>query len=475
MPFTYNNIVMASGSVTAVPTANTDLANKLYVDNQIAAANTDLTTLQSDVAALQSDVSSIQTTIASVPTDISTLQSDVTALQSDVSTLQSDVSSIQTTLTSVPSDISTLQSDVAGLQSDVSSLQTDVSTLQSNLVNAPADIAALQTDVLTIQSTINDLQDADTTLQSNIDAINNNVFGSTSVAPGTKIPLASLAVSPVAYRGTWNATTNTPDLTQSGVKVQGSYYVVNVAGSTDLNGLTDWKVGDWAIYNGSAWEKVDNTDAVTSVAGKTGAVTLVAADITDLSSNVATSVAGRTGAVTLAIADITDFPTDYVTSVAGKTGDVTLESADIADLPAVVNSLSSLQTASTNVINVCADFAVPNTADNTLHFVETTVMGRDDTVSHTVHDTFAFKFKTFVKNVGGTLSIVGQEVSDVQASTANNVIDDFNGAVITYSAALTIVSNNVHIALTQSGPITTTDVYNTIKVSQYTTITTLST
>jgi hypothetical protein len=63
------------------------------------------------------------------------------------------------------------------------------------------------------------------------------------------------------------------------VGTKGYYYVVNVAGSTNLNGITDWKVGDWAVYNGTAWQKVDNTDAVTSVNGYTGTVVLTNTDI----------------------------------------------------------------------------------------------------------------------------------------------------------------------------------------------------
>ena len=58
------------------------------------------------------------------------------------------------------------------------------------------------------------------------------------------------------YAGTWNASTNTPTLA-SGVGVQGQYYVVSVAGSTNLDGETAWQVGDWAVFNGSVWQKVD--------------------------------------------------------------------------------------------------------------------------------------------------------------------------------------------------------------------------
>lgn len=75
------------------------------------------------------------------------------------------------------------------------------------------------------------------------------------------------------YQGVWNASTNSPALS-SGVGTKGYYYVVNVNGSTNLDGITDWKVGDWAIFNGTTWDKVDNTDAVSSVNGAIGAVSI---------------------------------------------------------------------------------------------------------------------------------------------------------------------------------------------------------
>jgi hypothetical protein len=92
-------------------------------------------------------------------------------------------------------------------------------------------------------------------------------------------------VGAVTYKGTWNASTNTPTLVSS-QGTQGDYYVVNVAGSTNLDGITDWQIGDWAIFNGNAWEKVDNTDAVSSVNGQVGTVVLTAADVNAAASNV---------------------------------------------------------------------------------------------------------------------------------------------------------------------------------------------
>jgi len=80
------------------------------------------------------------------------------------------------------------------------------------------------------------------------------------------------------YQGVWNANTNTPTLTSS-VGTDGYYYIVNVAGSTNLNGITDWKIGDWAIFHGGTWQKVDNTESVSSVNGQTGAVSLTTSDV----------------------------------------------------------------------------------------------------------------------------------------------------------------------------------------------------
>jgi hypothetical protein len=91
-------------------------------------------------------------------------------------------------------------------------------------------------------------------------------------------------VGGVMFKGVWNAFTNTPTLTSS-IGTQGWYYIVDVAGTTNLNGITDWQVGDWAIFNGSTWNKIDNTDLVTSVNGQVGAVSLTTDDISEGSLN----------------------------------------------------------------------------------------------------------------------------------------------------------------------------------------------
>lgn len=70
----------------------------------------------------------------------------------------------------------------------------------------------------------------------------------------------------IQNRGFWNATTNTttdssfPSLA-SGIGTKNYYYVVSVAGTTNLDGNNEWEPNDWALFDGTVWEKIDNSEA----------------------------------------------------------------------------------------------------------------------------------------------------------------------------------------------------------------------
>ena len=99
--------------------------------------------------------------------------------------------------------------------------------------------------------------------------------GYASLDSGGKVPVSQLPNSIMEYQGVWNASTNSPTLA-NGTGSPGDVYRVSTAG-TALS-LT-FEVGDYVIYNGTTWEKSDTTDAVASVAGRTGNVTLTSSDV----------------------------------------------------------------------------------------------------------------------------------------------------------------------------------------------------
>lgn len=67
-------------------------------------------------------------------------------------------------------------------------------------------------------------------------------------------------ITGLEYKGTWNAATNTPPLASGGLGVptptRGDFYMVSVAGNTELDGITVWAAGDFVAFNGIAWQRV---------------------------------------------------------------------------------------------------------------------------------------------------------------------------------------------------------------------------
>ena len=116
--------------------------------------------------------------------------------------------------------------------------------------------------------------------------INNAVIGiangiasldGTGKVPSAQLP--TIVTGALVYQSTWNATTNTPALT-SGSGTKGYYYKVATSGTTTLDGISTWNVGDSVVFDGTTWDKIDGlSNEVISVAGRSGVVTLAVADI----------------------------------------------------------------------------------------------------------------------------------------------------------------------------------------------------
>jgi len=111
-------------------------------------------------------------------------------------------------------------------------------TTTGTTVNKLVDSAANFSATVTVGDQVVNQVDGQTALVTNIDS-------STTLSLDADIMLTGEAYT----------IDNTPFLTQ------GHYYVVSVGGTTSLNGIANWSVGDWAIVGANnEWTQLDHTD-----------------------------------------------------------------------------------------------------------------------------------------------------------------------------------------------------------------------
>lgn len=217
------NTSMTGASNTQVPSA---LAIKTYADSIGTTANTNLTNHINDASDAH-DASAI----SNVPAGTIA----ATDVQAAINELDGDVQTVQTGLTNHINDT------------------TDAHDASAISVVPTGNLAA------------DDAQEAFVELQTNIDSLQTQI---------NALP------DPMEYKGTWNASTNTPTLTD-GTGNNGDVYYVTTAG-TQFSPAITFDVGDKVVYNGatSKYEKWDMTDAVSAVFGRTGAVSAQNGDYT---------------------------------------------------------------------------------------------------------------------------------------------------------------------------------------------------
>lgn len=101
----------------------------------------------------------------------------------------------------------------------------------------------------------------------------NQINGYAGLDTNAKIPSSLLpdsVLGQLEYKGTFTPTAY-PSSPEKG------WFYISIGNGT-IGGV-DFQVGDWAVFNGSTWDKVDNTDAVMSVNGKLGVVILNGTEI----------------------------------------------------------------------------------------------------------------------------------------------------------------------------------------------------
>ena len=134
--------------------------------------------------------------------------------------------------------------------------------------------------------------------------------GLASLDSNGKVPIVELPdfiAGGLTFLGFWNANTNTTSdgrtLANGGYSGptasgnDGDFYIINVAGTTSIDGVSTWNVTDYIIFSTGAWFRLVSSAIVSSVFGRTGIVIAVAGDYT--ASQITNVPAGGISAVTV--------------------------------------------------------------------------------------------------------------------------------------------------------------------------------
>lgn len=149
--------------------------------------------------------------------------------------------------------------------------------IYGNIFNGTGDVTSTISDTYIASASVwNAKQNALGYTPENV-ANKNIATGYAGLDANAKISTSLLPASVLGtmkYITTWDASGGAYPSSYS----QGNYWVISVAGT--LSSVV-YKVGDWLVYNGTGWDKIDNQQTVTSVAGKVGAVTLSTSDVSE--------------------------------------------------------------------------------------------------------------------------------------------------------------------------------------------------
>jgi len=89
------------------------------------------------------------------------------------------------------------------------------------------------------------------------------------------IAASAEALALLSYRGTWNASTNSPTLA-SATGTAGYVYKISDAGSTTLDDVTSWSANDYAFFDGEEWLK-----GIDSARFESGIIAMLAMRVAD--------------------------------------------------------------------------------------------------------------------------------------------------------------------------------------------------
>lgn len=255
-------------NITATQGVRTDLGNKTDTANASGSAFARIAQLAADVAALGGDSGSIATQI----------EAAITAALGDGGDIAMEIEN----------QLDSLEHSLmgAGLNGQTDGkVKSAIDAAINKLDGTPeggtkVKVKVTQTDGKVTGVTV-DESGLTTALSGKADLANGKITASQlpdyilgQVLYGGTVNATGVATLTADFKSKYNVTTTTITLaTTNAATYEGAYFIASANATSGVPKELGVVTGDWIISNGSAWTKIDNTDAVTSVVGQTGAVT----------------------------------------------------------------------------------------------------------------------------------------------------------------------------------------------------------
>ena len=322
--------LVPAGGITISQVGNVVTLDTSSLDTRLTTAEADIDTNTASITTEETARIAADTTLqTNIDNEAATRLANDNTLQSNIDAEAATRLANDNTLQgNIDTEASTRSSADTALQGQIDSNDTDIATNASNIATNVTDIATNVTNIASNDTDISNLQSSKQNISEK-----NQANGYAPLDSGAKIPIANLpdsVVGQVEYQGTWNASTNTPTL-PSASTVKGHYYVVSVGGTYET---ITYAIGDWIISNGVAWEKIDNTDAVTTVFGRLGAIVANEGDYSSYYPLIADLTAAETDIATNAtnISTNTSNISTNTSDIATNASDISSNDTDITDL-----------------------------------------------------------------------------------------------------------------------------------------------
>lgn len=234
--------------------------------NNLSSAISEVKDEVDDVVSGNTDITYGSTTVAS---ELSSLDSRLTTAETDIDNVENGTTDIAFDNTQSGLKATNVKDAIDEIDSRVDTAETDIDNIESGATQIDFDNTGTGLDSTKLDTAIKEIY-AEKGANNGIATLDSN----------GKLPSNQLTVSALEFKSTFGSTGALPT---SNVKT-GDFYICDIDNFTDTTSGLTFNNGDKAIFAIDTWYKNDANDAVTSVNGEVGAITL---DSSEISADVA--------------------------------------------------------------------------------------------------------------------------------------------------------------------------------------------